>query len=193
MRFKVFWRRLVTQLYWRIKLSKIGYDSVIFKPIDIIGANKIIIGSNVFIRDGARIEVLKIKSGKWNPKLEIGSNVNIEQGVHIICQCSVVIHDDVSITPYCVIVDTYHPFEPPDKFPKIGERLPDCPTFVSIGKGSFIGAHSIILSNVKIGKGCVIGAGSVVSCDIPDYSVAAGIPARVIKTFDIGLRIWVST
>ncbi|MCI5149018.1 MAG: acyltransferase, partial [Candidatus Electrothrix sp. MAN1_4] len=53
---------------------------------------------------------------------------------------------------------------------------------IIIGEGSWIGASSTVLDGVRIGKGCVIGAGSVVSRDIPDYAVAVGIPARVMKT-----------
>ena len=51
---------------------------------------------------------------------------------------------------------------------------------VRIGKGSEIG-ESVIVGNVKIGKHCVIGANSVVTKDVPDYCVAVGSPARVIK------------
>lgn len=52
---------------------------------------------------------------------------------------------------------------------------------MSIGDGSYIGINTVIVGNVKIGKHCVIGANSVVTKDVPDYSVAVGIPARVIK------------
>lgn len=52
---------------------------------------------------------------------------------------------------------------------------------VLIGDGSYIGINTVIVGNVKIGKHCVIGANSVVTKDVPDYSVAVGIPARVIK------------
>lgn len=52
---------------------------------------------------------------------------------------------------------------------------------VSIGDGSYIGINSVIVGNVKIGKHCVIGANSVVTKDVPDYCVAVGCPARVIK------------
>lgn len=52
---------------------------------------------------------------------------------------------------------------------------------VSIGAGCWIGARVTILGGVKIGKGCVIGACSLVRNDIPDWSVAAGVPARVIR------------
>jgi acetyltransferase-like isoleucine patch superfamily enzyme len=126
----------------------------------------------------------------WIPTLRIGDRVNIEQGVHIVCNCEITIENDVSITPYCVIVDTDHPHDPPDRGPKIGNRLSTQPSSVHIGEGSFIGAHTVILPNVKIGKYCVIGAGSVVNKSIPDYCVAAGIPAKILSVFDTSTRRW---
>ena len=50
-----------------------------------------------------------------------------------------------------------------------------------IGKHVFIGPNSVVLAGVRIGEHSVIGAGSVVTGDIPAYSVAAGVPARVIR------------
>lgn len=52
---------------------------------------------------------------------------------------------------------------------------------VVIGAGCWIGARVTILGGVKIGKGCVIGACSLVKNDIPDWSVAVGIPAKIIS------------
>ncbi|WP_052722968.1 DapH/DapD/GlmU-related protein [Methanosarcina lacustris] len=52
---------------------------------------------------------------------------------------------------------------------------------VIIGQGCWIGARVTILGRVRIGKGCVIGAGSLVNKDIPDWSVAVGVPAKVIR------------
>ena len=52
---------------------------------------------------------------------------------------------------------------------------------VSIGDGSYIGINAVIVGNVKIGKPCAIGANSVVTKDVPDYCVAVGSPAKVIK------------
>ncbi len=52
---------------------------------------------------------------------------------------------------------------------------------VSIGAGCWIGARVTIIGGVKIGKGCVIGACSLVRNDIPDWSVAVGVPSRVIR------------
>jgi len=53
-------------------------------------------------------------------------------------------------------------------------------TLVRIGEGSWIGAAAVIMADV--GRGCVIGAGSVVTNPIPDWVVAAGVPARVIRS-----------
>lgn len=55
---------------------------------------------------------------------------------------------------------------------------------VVIGDNVFIGQGSIILPNTHIGNRVIIGAGSVVSQDIPDNTVAAGNPAKVIETYD---------
>ncbi len=51
---------------------------------------------------------------------------------------------------------------------------------ISIGEGTWIGASATVLDGVSIGKGSVIGAGSLVTADIPDHSVAIGIPARIV-------------
>lgn len=55
---------------------------------------------------------------------------------------------------------------------------------VDIGDDVFIGAGALILPNVKIGNRVIVGAGAVVTKDIPDNSVVAGNPARVIRTYD---------
>lgn len=62
---------------------------------------------------------------------------------------------------------------------------------VIIGEGFWLGTNVVVVGNVHIGKHCVIGANSVVTKDIPDYSVAAGIPAKVIKRYDFGKSEWV--
>ncbi|KAK6340349.1 hypothetical protein TWF730_002111 [Orbilia blumenaviensis] len=55
---------------------------------------------------------------------------------------------------------------------------------VTIGNDCWIGGNVTIVAGVNIGKGCTIGAGSVVTKDIPDWSVAIGSPAKVVKKVD---------
>lgn len=61
---------------------------------------------------------------------------------------------------------------------------------LKIGQGSWIGTHVVIIGDVHIGKNCVIGANSVVTRDVPDYSVAVGTPAKVIKRYNHNLNCW---
>ncbi|SJZ74021.1 acetyltransferase [Sediminibacterium ginsengisoli] len=56
---------------------------------------------------------------------------------------------------------------------------------VMVGEGTHIGAGATVIPNIKIGKWCIIGAGAAVVKDLPDYSVAVGTPARIIRTLDI--------
>lgn len=66
-----------------------------------------------------------------------------------------------------------------DKYPEA-----DLMGTIEVGNNVYIGAKSIILPNVKIGDNVVIGAGSIVSKNIPSNCVAAGCPARPVKSFD---------
>jgi acetyltransferase-like isoleucine patch superfamily enzyme len=53
---------------------------------------------------------------------------------------------------------------------------------VVIGEGTWLGINVAVMPGVTIGKGCIVGANSVVTKDLPDYSVAAGAPARVLRS-----------
>lgn len=66
------------------------------------------------------------------------------------------------------------------------DRHPDLDVFgtIKIGNNTFIGQGSTILPGVAIGQNCIVGAGSVVTKPIPDNSVAAGVPARVIRSIN---------
>lgn len=55
---------------------------------------------------------------------------------------------------------------------------------IEIGNNVLIGAHSIIMPNVRIGNNVVVAAGSIVTKDIPDNSVVGGIPAKFIESFE---------
>ena len=188
-----YWRLFVTQCLWRPFLGGLGQRSVLYRPLLISGTQRIFIGEHCHIRDLARIEVIHRPHLGWDATLTLGDRVGIEQGVHIVCQGEITIDADVAITAGCAIVDTYHPHDPPDLPPKIGDRLPTEKTFVHIGAGTIVGMNAVILPNVRIGRGCVIGAGAIVNSDVPDYSVAVGAPARVVSTFNTESRQWVRT
>lgn len=175
------WRRMVTRTFYAALMGKVGRNVTIYSPGMILHPEHMHIGNDVLIRYGCRFEVID-HGQDWIPRLTIGNNVNIEQNVHIICHDSVFIGNDVSITGHCAIVDVTHPAIGDFGDNKIGSQIDGRRSSVTIGDGSFIGFGSVILPNVSIGRGCIVGANSVVNCNIPDFSVAAGNPAKVIRT-----------
>ena len=90
-----------------------------------------------------------------------------------------VIGDRVSLGPNVTLILATHPNNS-----KLKSILKFPPRNIEIGKDSWIGANVTIMPNIKIGKACIIGSGAVVTKDVPDYSVVAGVPARIIKTID---------
>ena len=58
------------------------------------------------------------------------------------------------------------------------------PAKVTLGKNVWVGAHATILPGVTVGDNAVIAAGAVVTKDVPANTVAAGVPAKIIKTID---------
>jgi acetyltransferase-like isoleucine patch superfamily enzyme len=184
----VYWR-LKTRIYYRLMFKSLGRRSVIYRPMLICNADCIEIADRVWIWDGVRLEVVRDRPGRI-PLLTIGSNTNIEQDVHIVCHNRVAIGKDVSIAGRCAIVDVTHPYQDINAG-KIGGLIADDDSAVEIGDGAFLGYGAVILPNVRVGKRAVIGANSVVTHDIPDFSVAAGHPAKVIRVYSEKLKQWV--
>lgn len=187
-----FYYKVKGRLLYRLQFYEFGKGSYIRRPLLILNPKQIRIGSRVSIREGIRLEVVR-SSQHRTPHLSIGDETNIEQNVHIVCHSRIRIGSKVSVTGHCSIVDVTHPYENVNERIKVGARIKDEDSFVEIGEGSFIGFGSVILPNVRIGNHVVIGANSVVASDIPDYSVAAGAPAVVIKRYDWEKQAWVRT
>lgn len=92
---------------------------------------------------------------------------------------SITIEDDVLLGPAIQIYTNRHRFVNP--YIPIIEQGMEQPKDVVIKKGSWIGAGTIIVPGVTIGRNSVVGAGSVVTKDIPDQSLAVGVPAKIIR------------
>lgn len=181
--------RAKTRLFYGLFFGSIGRNSVVCKPLLITNPGKIFIKDFVTIRNGARLEVISTPAAT-TPRLTIGNNVNIEQNVHIVCGSRIDIGDDVSITGGVAIVDVVHPYDDVADHSKIGSRIQCDGNYVEIGNNVFIGFGAIIMPNVRIGRNSVIGAHAVVNHDVPDYSVAAGNPAKIVKKYCFESKKW---
>jgi acetyltransferase-like isoleucine patch superfamily enzyme len=91
----------------------------------------------------------------------------------------VTLGDHVMIAPNCVIVAFNHGFADTAR-PMLEQPCEGSP--VIIGHDVWIGANCTVTAGVSIGSGCIIGANSVVTKDIPDGTIAAGVPARPLKS-----------
>lgn len=185
------WYRIKGVIYYRLVFRSFGRGSVLYTPMLLAHPEFIRIGNNVTIRKGVRLEVV-VSDPAHPPELIIGDNVNIEQNVHIVCHSLVVIGNDVSITGNCAIVDVTHPYEDVTDTVRIGARIMSGPSHVEIGNRCFLGYNAIILPNVRLGEYCVVGALALVTHDIPDYSVVAGSPARVVRRYDKVTGQWLA-
>ena len=113
-----------------------------------------------------------------DPVVRIGDRCLIGRGSGIVGHLSIEIGDDVWTGHHVYITDQNHGYEDLDR-PISVQVMPERP--VRIGDGSWLGHGTVVLPGATIGRHVVIGANSVVRGEIPDFCVAAGNPAKVIK------------
>ena len=116
-----------------------------------------------------------------DPVVRIGDRCLIGRGTSIVAHFSVDIEDDVFMGMNIYITDQNHGYE--DLSQPIGAQHPS-EQAVRIGAGSWIGSGAVILPGAQIGRHVVVAANSVVRGGVPDNSVVAGVPARVVRRHD---------
>jgi len=141
-----------------MKIASIGKNSEIRPYCTIIGTQNIIIGDNVIIPE--RTTLVCVPG-------------NMDSLIYI--------EDDVLFGPNVSVYSSTHNFMDVNIAVKYqGYKV----AVTRIKKGAWIGINSVILPGVTIGLNSVIGANSVVNHDVPDYTVVAGAPAKIIKNLD---------
>lgn len=113
----------------------------------------------------------------YNPSsISIGKDVYIAYGTWISAGGLIVIADEVTVGPYCVIVSSDHQQKNSSFFNGGVSNQP-----IYIDKGCWLGAHAVVTAGCHIGQGSLIGAGAICTNEIPQGVLAGGIPAKVIK------------
>jgi len=161
-----------------------------WKPTTIFNEQYISIGEDTLIGEGVALSAGMVPGQTCisSPVVTIGDRCLIGRGSGIVGHFSIVIGNDVWTGHHVYITDQNHGYEDVHR-PISQQSQPERP--VVIGDGSWLGFGSVVLPGVTIGKHCVIGANSVVTRDIPDYSVAVGAPAKVIRHYEAD-KGWVS-
>lgn len=164
---------------------------IVRQPYFIRGKSHIQFGSNLTTGIGLRIDADPAQQQDYC--ITLGNNVQLNDYVHIAAIDSVEIQDNVLIASKVFISDHNHGSYSGDTHsdPKIAPI--DRPLYskpVTIERNAWIGEFVSILPGVTIGEGSIIGSNSVVSKSVPPFSIAAGVPAKVIKTYNFQTEKW---
>jgi len=158
--------------------ARFGMNSVLQYPIRLSGEDRIEIGDGVFI--GANSWLHTQRDGENTaPALYIGSGTSVTGGCVISAVRHVVLEQGVLLARNVYISDHAHRYG--DREQPILSQGVDKIAPVLIRRGAWLGQNVVVCPGVTIGKGAVIGANSVVNRDVPDWCVAAGAPARVLR------------
>jgi acetyltransferase-like isoleucine patch superfamily enzyme len=117
-------------------------------------------------------------------RIVIGSGCFLNLNVMVAAHELVEIGDHCMFANGCFVTDANHRFDDPDTPVPYQGFTTKGPT--RIGDNCWFGAHAVVTSGVTIGRRCVIGSNSVVVGDLPDFSIAAGAPAKVLRTIEYG-------
>lgn len=161
-------------------------------PIDIRGRKFIDFGTGLTTGRNCRIEAYPLDG--QSTVVRFGRNVQINDHVHITGIKNVQIGDDVLIAGKVYISDSQHgnysaQTEQSDPAIPPADRILFAKD-VAIGNRVWLGESVAVLAGVKIGEGAIIGANSVVTKDIPENTIAAGIPAKTVKRFNPATKKW---
>ncbi len=159
-------------------------------PITVTGGSNIFIGSNSHIGKYAWLGAIEsYLNEKFAPVIKIGNNVNIGNFACITCIKELIIEDGCLFSEHVYISDHAHGYDVSINLPPALQPL-NSKGPIHIGKNTFLGMRVCILPSVKLGKNCVVGANSVVTKSFPDYSLIAGAPAKLIKTYNLITKKW---
>jgi acetyltransferase-like isoleucine patch superfamily enzyme len=128
-----------------------------------------------------------LEPGVWitapgRAQVKIGEGTFLNIGVMIAAEQLVEIGDHCMLANGCFVSDSSHRYEDPEQPITWQGFQSKGPT--RIGDNCWLGAHAVVTSGVTIGERCVIGANSVVTKDIEPFSIAAGVPAKVVRRVD---------
>lgn len=178
--FKMLLHDIKCRTYWWLKRAGLQaeYGCIIESRAWVKFPDNIELAKNVKIGHGALIHCGQKPLNRERKNVVIGENSYIGPNSVLLGEGGIEIGKNCEIAPGVVITAQQHTFSRKDV--PIKEQ-PSESAMVSVEDDVWIGCNASILPGITIGKGSVVGAGAVVTKDIPPYSVAVGVPAKVIK------------
>ena len=174
--------------YFKMVLGSIGMGSKLISPI-LSGSKRIFIGKNVYIRQSTWLAAVPV-TGDEKCSLTIGDGTYVGNFCHFYASSKIEIGRKVLFADKVYLSDNLHGYK------NIEMAVIDQPVEqtapVIIGDGAWIGEHACVIG-ASVGKNSVVGANAVVTKNIPDYCVAVGAPAVIIKRYNFELKDWCRT
>ena len=184
----LFLKRLVHPLPFG--LARAGQGAVISRPRRVQGCRYIEIGERSVISKHSWLGAIDSYAGiQYRPQLLIGNDVYIGQYSSFQCISKIVIEDNCVLSEYIYISDCAHGMDP--KAGLIMHQKLEHKGDVLIQSHTFIGYRACIMPGVTLGRHCIVGANSVVTRSFPDFSMVAGVPARLIKVYSPERGEWI--
>jgi lipopolysaccharide O-acetyltransferase len=159
--------------------AQFGRRTILESPLRLVGEDRIAIGDRVFIGAGSWLQTIPDGDNR-SVAITIGSGSSVSGTCVISAVRSVVLEEDVLLARNVYIADHMHKYIQTD-LPIQAQGL-DKIAPVLIKRGAWLSQNVVICPGVTVGRGSVVGANSVVTESIPDFSVAVGAPARVVKS-----------
>lgn len=184
------WNSIRARLFTGYKsrfFNHLGKNSTLGKHTTYLGEQYISIGEKSHIGDYGRLTAYDHylhTQQQFTPQIIIGNNCSIGAQSHISAINLIKIGDNVLTGPRVLITDNSHGETTSESLSTPPYMRPlQSKGEVVIEDNVWIGEGTMIMPNVHVGKGAIIACNSVVTTDIPSFSLAAGSPAKIIKSF----------
>lgn len=165
------WRRLYYTARLAAEVDDMDFSVQADGPVRVTGGDRIHIGARC--RLGREVELQAVDGGA----LRLASDIRLNRGCTLTSYAEIAIGDFTIIGEFVSIRDANHGMAR-------GEPMryqPHSAAPIRIGRDVWIGRGTCVLPGVGIGEGAIIGANSVVNRDVPPFTIAAGVPAKIIR------------
>jgi acetyltransferase-like isoleucine patch superfamily enzyme len=186
---------LLRSKLYPLLMGRVGRNVTFGANIALRHPHKIVVGDNVVIDDGCCLDAkgtdnqgIRIASGVFvgrntilsckNGDIAIDEHANIGFNCEIFSASRVTVGKNVLIAAYTYLVGGDHLYDRVD-IPVLHQGR--TARGIRIGDNVWLGAHTVVTDGSTIGRDAIVGAGAVVVGEVPDFSIAVGIPARVVR------------